>query len=58
MLIPTPVDDDAYFTEIDAFIDVVDGKGSEERILCGYEDAVGTYEMTWAVRAAAEKWMK
>ena len=53
---PTP-GDDPFQSEIDAFIDVVEGKPNA-KILSGYEDAAKTYEMTWAIRNSAEEWTR
>lgn len=53
---PTP-GDDPFQTEIDTFIDVVEGK-PDAKILSGYEDAARTYEMTWAVRNSSEEWTR
>jgi len=48
--------DDPFFSEVSNLIDVVeDGpNGDRNRILSSYEDAVKTYELTWAIRAASE----
>ncbi|EIW72411.1 hypothetical protein M231_02972 [Tremella mesenterica] len=46
--------DDPYQTEVDAFIDAIDGNGAS-RILCDYADAAKTYEMTWYIRNSAEE---
>ncbi|PPQ78079.1 hypothetical protein CVT25_015613 [Psilocybe cyanescens] len=51
-------DDDPFFSEISNFIDTVEDieEDSEAaQILSSYEDAVRTYEFTWAIRKAAEK---
>ncbi|WVQ67637.1 uncharacterized protein L199_005840 [Kwoniella botswanensis] len=48
-------DDDCYLTEIEAIIDVIDGKSDKSVILSPYEDAIKTYEFTWAIRLAGEK---
>ncbi|KAI0357335.1 hypothetical protein OH77DRAFT_1422173 [Trametes cingulata] len=47
-------DDDPFHTELAAFIDVVEGRASEDRILSSYADAIKTYELTWAIRRASE----
>ncbi|KAF9567505.1 hypothetical protein CPC08DRAFT_732967 [Agrocybe pediades] len=51
-------DDDPFFSEISNFIDTIediedDPEGAQ--ILSNYEDAVKTYEFTWAIRRAAEE---
>ncbi|OSD07606.1 hypothetical protein PYCCODRAFT_1403293 [Trametes coccinea BRFM310] len=46
--------DDPFHTELGTFLDVVDGKASKDRILSSYEDAIKTYELTWAIRRASE----
>ncbi|WVW83941.1 hypothetical protein I302_105964 [Kwoniella bestiolae CBS 10118] len=48
-------DDDCYLSEIEAIIDVIDGKSDRSVILSPYEDAIKTYEFTWAIRLAGEK---
>ncbi|KAF9030772.1 putative oxidoreductase C terminal-domain-containing protein [Panaeolus papilionaceus] len=50
-------DDDPFFSEISNWIDVIEDVDEEagSRILCTYEDAVMTYELTWAIRKASEK---
>ncbi|WVF71483.1 hypothetical protein IAT40_006289 [Kwoniella sp. CBS 6097] len=48
-------DDDCYLSEVEAIIDVVDGKADKSVILSSYEDAIQTYELTWAIRRAGEK---
>ncbi|RSH90366.1 hypothetical protein EHS25_000971 [Saitozyma podzolica] len=50
---PTP-GDDPYFTEIDGFIDAIEG-GPNASILAPYEDAARTYEMTWVIRNRSEE---
>jgi hypothetical protein len=56
--------DDPYFSQIEAFVEDVqvhasDGQVSEkvgERAsLSSFEDAVKTYEFTWAIREASER---
>ncbi|KAG2020347.1 NAD binding dehydrogenase [Coprinopsis cinerea AmutBmut pab1-1] len=48
-------DDDPFFSEISNFIDKIEDDDSESgNILSNYEDAVRTYELTWAIRTAAE----
>ncbi|PFH54410.1 hypothetical protein AMATHDRAFT_135614 [Amanita thiersii Skay4041] len=51
-------EDDPFFSEISNFIDVIedieeDPEGSQ--ILSTYDDAVRTYELTWAIRQASER---
>ncbi|WVQ99425.1 hypothetical protein IAU59_006560 [Kwoniella sp. CBS 9459] len=48
-------DDDCYLSEVEAIIDVVDGNVDKSVILSPYEDAIQTYELTWAIRRAGEK---
>lgn len=45
-------DDDPYFGEIECFIDSIENKDLHHEILSTYEDAVKTYEMTWAITNA------
>ncbi|WWC70175.1 uncharacterized protein I206_104123 [Kwoniella pini CBS 10737] len=47
--------DDCYYSEIEAMIDVIDGKSDKSVILSPYEDSIKTYEFTWAIRLAGEK---
>ncbi|WVQ85028.1 hypothetical protein IAT38_007192 [Cryptococcus sp. DSM 104549] len=52
---PTP-GDDPYQTEMDAFIDSIEGVDSGAGdILSTFEDAARTYEMTWRIRLASEE---
>lgn len=44
--------DDAYLTENKAFLDAV-RKGDQSGILSSYEDALKTYELTWAITDAS-----
>jgi len=56
--ITTFPDDDPFFSEVSNLIDIVEGgeQGRETaQILSSYEDAVRTYELTWAVRHASER---
>ncbi|WWC86233.1 uncharacterized protein L201_001106 [Kwoniella dendrophila CBS 6074] len=46
--------DDAYQTEMNHFIDAIEG-GKEPEIFSDYEDAAKTYEMTWIIRNSAEE---
>ncbi|KAL9715090.1 hypothetical protein Ac2012v2_001749 [Leucoagaricus gongylophorus] len=51
-------DDDPFFSEISNLIDVVEDIEEDPeaaQILSSYEDAVRTYELTWAIRIASEK---
>ncbi|KAF8628459.1 hypothetical protein AX15_003971 [Amanita polypyramis BW_CC] len=50
-------DDDPFFSEISNLIDVVEDIEEDPesaRILSTYDDAVRTYELTWAIREASE----
>jgi hypothetical protein len=49
----TPIDDDPYYTEVSTFIDAVES-GTQDSILSNYKDSAKTYELTWAIRIAAE----
>ncbi|WRT64126.1 uncharacterized protein IL334_001055 [Kwoniella shivajii] len=49
--------DDAYQTEMNHFIDAIEG-GPEPEIFSSYEDAAKTYEMTWVIRNSAEQSQK
>jgi hypothetical protein len=46
--------DDPFYTEISAIVDAVE-TSSGEGLLSSYEDALRTYEFTWAIRRAGEK---
>ncbi|KAI0820465.1 putative oxidoreductase C terminal-domain-containing protein [Trametes gibbosa] len=46
--------DDPFYTELATFIDVMKQQKPKERILSPYEDAIKTYELTWAIRRASE----
>lgn len=49
-------EDDPFFTEISHFIDTIEEvKGDEAKILSSFDDAARTYELTWAIRHAAER---
>ncbi|BFZ59386.1 hypothetical protein YB2330_000395 [Saitoella coloradoensis] len=48
-------DDDPYFGEIGAFIDAIEGKGPKDAILSSFTDAAKSYELSWAIRLAAER---
>ncbi|PSR72070.1 hypothetical protein PHLCEN_2v12051 [Hermanssonia centrifuga] len=52
--------DDPFYTEMSTFIDVVENNtsGQQDKILSSYEDAVKTYEFTWQIRRASEKFSK
>ncbi|KAK4686280.1 hypothetical protein P7C73_g3851, partial [Tremellales sp. Uapishka_1] len=52
-IIPTPGPDDPYQTEMDHFIDAIEGGNLP--ILCTYEDAAKTYEFTWKIRLSSEE---
>jgi len=50
-------DDDPFFSEISNMIDIVEDIEEDPEsaiILSSYEDAVKTYELTWAIRRASE----
>ncbi|OLL23874.1 hypothetical protein NEOLI_004845 [Neolecta irregularis DAH-3] len=47
-------DDDPYFGEIATLIEAVE-TGDHSSILSSFEDAMKTYEATWAIRIASEK---
>ncbi|KAI1794773.1 putative oxidoreductase C terminal-domain-containing protein [Ganoderma leucocontextum] len=51
----TFTDDDPFHTELATFMDVVEGRRPSEEILSSYEDAIKTYELTWAIRRASER---
>lgn len=46
-------EDDPYFAQIQAFVSDVEG-GNTQRVLSKFEDALQTYEFTWAIRTASE----
>ncbi|ODO11588.1 hypothetical protein I350_00370 [Cryptococcus amylolentus CBS 6273] len=46
-------DDDPFFSEVSSFIDAIEG-GPDPHILSSFEDATKSYELTWAIRLAAE----
>ncbi|KXN93209.1 hypothetical protein AN958_00133 [Leucoagaricus sp. SymC.cos] len=51
-------DDDPFFSEISNWLDVIEDIEEDPeaaQILSSYEDAVKTYELTWAIRLASEK---
>ncbi|TFK76507.1 hypothetical protein BDN72DRAFT_240715 [Pluteus cervinus] len=51
-------EDDPFFSEISNFIDVIEDIEEDPEsatILSNYEDAVKTYEFTWAIREASER---
>ena len=48
-------DDDPYLSEIEAFIEDVEGHDGRGKVLSSFEDAVRTYELTWAIREASEQ---
>ncbi|OLL24696.1 hypothetical protein NEOLI_003179 [Neolecta irregularis DAH-3] len=47
-------DDDPYFGEISTLVDAVE-TGDRSQILSSFEDAMKTYEATWAIRLASER---
>lgn len=47
-------EDDPYFDQIQAFVSDVES-GETQRVLSTFEDAVQTYEFTWAIRTASER---
>lgn len=51
-------DDDPFFSEISNLIDIIEDIEEEPeaaQILSSYDDAVRTYEFTWAIREASER---
>jgi len=51
-------DDDPFFSEVSNLIDIIEDIEEDPeaaQILSSYEDAVKTYELTWAIRAASER---
>ncbi|EKM58691.1 uncharacterized protein PHACADRAFT_207478 [Phanerochaete carnosa HHB-10118-sp] len=48
-------EDDPYFSEVSVFVDNIEGSPEAAQILSSFEDAVRTYELTWAIREAAER---
>ncbi|KAF9053619.1 hypothetical protein BDZ89DRAFT_1153347 [Hymenopellis radicata] len=51
-------DDDPFFSEVSNLIDIIEDIEEDPdaaQILSSYEDAVKTYELTWAIRKASEK---
>lgn len=46
-------DDDPFFSEVSSFVDAIEG-GPDPHILSSFEDATKSYELTWAIRLAAE----
>ena len=50
-------DDDPFFSEVSNWIDVIEDIEEDTEqglILSSFEDAVRTYEFTWAIRRASE----
>jgi hypothetical protein len=47
-------EDDPYLDQIQAFVSGVES-GSKQEVLSTFEDAVQTYEFTWAIREASEQ---
>ena len=54
--------DDPFYSEVSNFVDTIEGyvspEGVKPEILSSYEDAVRTYEFTWAVRSASERFWR
>ena len=54
--------DDPFFTEVSDFIDKIEDRtladGFKPEILSTFEDAAKTYELTWAIRTASERFWK
>ncbi|KAK0450805.1 putative oxidoreductase C terminal-domain-containing protein [Armillaria borealis] len=51
-------DDDPFFSEVSNLIDIIEDIEEDPdaaQILSSYDDAVRTYELTWAIRRASEK---
>ncbi|KAL1405643.1 hypothetical protein Q8F55_009282 [Vanrija albida] len=48
-------DDDPFFTEMATFIDVIEGVVDESAVLSTYNEAIRTYELTWAIRNDGDK---
>ncbi|KAJ3883725.1 putative oxidoreductase C terminal-domain-containing protein [Lentinula edodes] len=51
-------DDDPFFSEVSNLIDIIEDIEEDPDAACilsNYEDAVKTYELTWAIRKASEK---
>ncbi|KAF9457175.1 putative oxidoreductase C terminal-domain-containing protein [Collybia nuda] len=51
-------DDDPFFSEVSNLIDIIEDIEEDPeaaQILSTYEDAVRTYELTWAIREASER---
>ncbi|KAA1469526.1 hypothetical protein DENSPDRAFT_772653 [Dentipellis sp. KUC8613] len=51
-------DDDPFFSEVSNLVDVIEDIEEQpdgSTILSSFEDAVKTYELTWAIRLASEK---
>ncbi|KAF8894521.1 putative oxidoreductase C terminal-domain-containing protein [Infundibulicybe gibba] len=51
-------DDDPFFSEVSNLIDIIEDIEEDPdaaQILSTYEDAVRTYELTWAIRQASER---
>jgi hypothetical protein len=46
--------DDPFYSEISAMVDAVEGN-AESSLLSTFEDALKTYQLTWAIRRAGEK---
>jgi hypothetical protein len=52
----TDEQDDCYYTELAAIIDVADGKADRSIILSPYEDAIKTYELVSSSRFPIYHW--
>ncbi|KAI9013333.1 putative oxidoreductase C terminal-domain-containing protein [Gaertneriomyces semiglobifer] len=50
-------EDDPYLTQMECLVDAV-RSCNPEAVLCPWDDAARTYELTWAIRYASEKWGK
>jgi len=51
-------DDDPFFSEVSNLIDIIEDIEEDpeaSQILSSYDDAVRTYELTWAIREASER---
>jgi len=51
-------EDDMYYNELENFVNVIDGKADPSSILSTYEDAIKSYEFTWAIRLKSEEAVK
>jgi len=49
-------DDDPFFSEISVLVDNIENvEDQSENILCSFEDACKSYQLTWAIREASER---